>query len=160
MLYCTKCGYKRYTKRNTNLRGACPVCNERLVPVDGRLSKIVTSLAMSDYMITSAICTAYTLTGISEVEIILRFAFPYNKYIFSNLPDRFEFYSNDDVPYTLNYVLNHDGCGSMLMYNYYWHPDEGISTNKILKQAVDELYTWAKDIKENKWFIYKLGGWL
>lgn len=160
MLYCTKCGYKRYTKRNTNLRGACPVCNSWLIPFDSRLSKVVTSLIKSDYMLTSAVCVAYTTTAISEVEIILRFALPYDRYIFNELPDRFEFYNNNDIPYTLNYVLNHDGCGSMLLYNNYCHPDDGISSDKVLKDAIAQLYKWAKDIEDNRWFVYKLGGWL
>lgn len=160
MLLCTKCGYKRYTRHNTKLRGACPVCHNWLVPIDGRLSKVVASLTKSNYMITSAVCVAYTNTAISEVEIILRFPLVYDRYVFSELPDGFEFCSNDDSPYTLSYVLNHDGCGSMLYYNRYWNPDEDISLDKELKQAINELYAWAKDIEDNKWFVYKLGGWL
>lgn len=160
ILFCAKCHYKRYTKRNDKRRGACPVCNSWLVPVDGCLSKVVTSLTKSEYMITSAVCVAYTTTTISEVEIIVRFAFAYDRYVFSELPEHFEYYSNNDLPYALNFVLNHDGCGSMLLYNNYWNPDKGISPDKVLKQAIAELYKWASDVEHNRWFVYKLGGYL
>lgn len=164
MLVC-KCGYKRYTKRNSKLGGTCPICKDRLVPCDGRLRHIVESLNRSDYLVAFAYCETYTTTGMCTAEIIIGFASDYDDFIFQGLPEHFEFITDkycNPSQYTLNYVLNHLGVPmSMLIFDYSAHPDRSEPATKVLKDKIEELSKWALDIETTaKWAVYKLGAYL
>jgi hypothetical protein len=105
---------------------------------------------MSEYLIAFAMSDTYTTTGMCTAEINIGFCEPYDNFIFSGLPKHFEFVSDrygNQAPYALNYVLNHLGKSmSMIMFDYYGHPERHPPTDKVLKQAINELYAWAKDI--------------
>lgn len=161
MRVCLRCKFTRYNNRS----GACPVCNDRLVQCDGRLRKTVESLNKSEYLVAFARCETYETSEICTAEILIGFLEPYDKFIFSGLPEHFEFVSDrygNQAPYALNYVLNHIGRPmSMVMYDYCEHPDRSKPVKDVLKEAINELYDWALDIESTaKWAVYKLGGYL
>lgn len=160
MRLCLHCKYVRYNKNS----GACPVCGDRLVLVDGRLRKVVESLAKSEYTIAFATCETYTIPNLYSVQLIIGFVLPYDEYIFQDLPEHFQFVSDKygyQPPYTLSYVLNHTGSKmSALLYECCGDPFRDGTAEQELKRAINELYAWSKDVAENKWFIYKLAGYL
>lgn len=160
MRLCLQCKFVRYSKQ----KGLCPNCGNRLVQVDGRLRKVVESLAKSDYQIAFANCETYTIPNMFSVQIVIGFIIPYDAFVFQDLPEYFIFTTDKhgyQHPYALSYVLNHTGSRmSMLSYECYGDPFRHTSAEHELKIAISELYKWAKTIEENKWFVYKLGGWL
>lgn len=98
-------------------------------------------------------------------DIIIGFAEPYDRFLFKDLPEHFEFISDKygyQPPYTLTYVLNHLGRPmSAIMLDYCGHPDRSEPAEVVLKDAINQLYEWAVDIRgSGKWAVYKLGGYL
>lgn len=160
MRLCLHCGYVRYNSRN----GACPKCKNAMIQVDGRLRKVVDSLTKSEYSIAYAKCETYETSEIYTVELIIGFLLPYDKYIFQDLPAHFEFVTDKygyQPPYSLSYLLNHTGGQiSMILFECCGDPERHTSAKEELSQAIDELYAWAVDIEVNRWFIYKLSGYL
>lgn len=160
MRLCLQCNTTKYTKRNCS----CSVCGNLMIQVDGRpLRKVVESLAQADLRIAFATYDAYETDNICVVELAIGFSEAYDKFIFNELPEHFEFISDKYGPshYTLNYVLNHlGGPMSMVMFDYCNHPSNCASAQVKLKEVVSQLYDWCVDIKDNRWPVLKLGGYL
>lgn len=135
-----------------------------MIQVDGRLKKIVESLNKSDYHISFAKCVEYTNSDICEVEILIGFASAYDRFLFEDLPEHFEFISDKYHPrnYTLTYILNYvNRPMSMIIFDYYNHSSKSEPSQVMLKEAINSLYDWAKKIEgSGKWAVYKLGGYL
>lgn len=157
---CLQCKTTRYTKNPCK----CPICENTMIQVDGRLRKVAESLHQSDLRIAFATCETYTNTGMCTAEIIIGFALDYDNFLFENLPEHFVFISDKYGPtnYTLDYVLNHIGGKiSMIIFNYCDHPSRCEPAPEVLKGAIAELYDWANGIRgTGKWAVAKLGGYL
>lgn len=160
MRLCLTCGAKRYNKS----RRTCDCCGSAMRQVDGRLRKVVESLTKSEFLVAFATCETYTRSEICTAEILIGFCEPHDKFVASGLPEHFMFVSDrygNQNPYSLNYVLNHLGRPmSMIVFDYCGHPAKHPPAEDELKKAIGELYKWAMDIENNKWFVYKLGGYL
>ena len=159
MRYCPECQTKKYTKRPST----CPKCNNPMIKVDGRLRKVVESLFKSEYQVAFAYCETYIVSEVCVAEIFIGFEKPYDKFIFEGLPEHFEFECDryaHQVPYSLNYVLNHIGKPmAMILFSYCGDTTRHTPANKELKKAISELYDWTLGISD-RWCVYKLGGYL
>jgi len=134
-----------------------------MIRVDGPLREVVESLAKSEYSVSFAFCEYYSQTEICVIELIIGFSCDYDNFIFTGLPEHFEFVTDKKPPiqYTLNYIMNHTGGRmSAIILDYCAHPDRSAPIKVVLKEAVESLYAWSKDIEETKYPIYKLGGYL
>lgn len=161
MRVCLSCDTYRYTRK----KSYCPKCRNAMIHIDGRLRKVIELLYKADLQIAFAYCESHTSNGICTAEIIIGLGVPYDKFLFEELPSHFEFLSDKyagQSPFSLNYVLNHLGkLMSMLMLDYASLPERSRPASIVLREEIDELYTWAESLKgSGRWAVAKLMGYL
>lgn len=159
MRVCLRCKTTRYTKK----KSYCPKCKNTMIHIDGRLRKVVEVLHSLDIVIAFAYCESHTSSSISTAEIIIGLGAPYDKLLFEELPEHFEFMSDkyaNQSPFSLNYILNHMGkLMSMILLDYGTLPGRNAPASVVLKEEIEELYTWAESLRgSGRWSVWKLLG--